>query len=313
MNNPIIVPHLWFDTQAVEAAEFYASVFPGGKVIHTGKLHDTPSGDCDLVSFSLWGQQFEAISAGPLFKFNPSISFIVNFDPLFYGVCDSAKTAAWEAQAALWENLCDGGKVMIPLGRYPFSESYGWVQDRYGVSWQLILTRPEGERRPPIVPAMMFTTNNDIDNCGKAEAAVNFYLSIFRDSAMGGLLRHGPEQGEFEGTVMFSDFAVGDFYIAAMDSPGEHDFTFNEAVSFIVYCQDQADIDDYWNKLNADPDGGQCGWLKDPYGVSWQVVPAAMHDMLYKGSREQVDRVMAKALSMKKFDLGILQAAFEGR
>ena len=144
----IIVPHLWFDTQAIEAAEFYASVFPDSSITHTSVLHDTPSGDCDLVSFTLWGQKFEAISAGPLFQFNQSISFIVNFDPLFFGFCDAAKTAAKETQSVIWESLCEGGKVMMPLDSYPFSERYGWVQDRYGVSWQIV---------PAVMHDMMYT------------------------------------------------------------------------------------------------------------------------------------------------------------
>ena len=79
-----IVPHLWYDKEAREAAEFYASIFPDSAVTNVTTLHDTPSGDCDVISFELWGQKFMAISAGPLFKFNPSVSFIVNFDPLFF-------------------------------------------------------------------------------------------------------------------------------------------------------------------------------------------------------------------------------------
>jgi predicted 3-demethylubiquinone-9 3-methyltransferase (glyoxalase superfamily) len=309
MDNQVIVPHLWFDTQAIEAAEFYASVFPDASITHTSVLHDTPSGDCDLVSFTLWGQKFEAISAGPLFQFNPSISFIVNFDPLLFGVCDAAKTAAMETQSVIWESLCEGGKVMMPLDSYPFSKRYGWVQDRYGVSWQLILSRPEGERRTPIVPAMMFTGNN----CGKAEEAVDFYLSVFEGSTLGGRRHYGPGQDpNREGDIMFSDFTIADYWIAAMDAAGEHDFTFNEAVSFMVYCKDQAELDHYWDSLNANPDGGQCGWLQDRYGVSWQIVPAIMHDMMYTGSKAQLDRMMALALTMKKFDIRTLQQAFDG-
>ena len=76
-----ITPHLWFDKQAKEAAEFYCSAFPDSKIDAITQLHDTPSGDCDVVSFTLQGQPFMAISAGPLFKFNPSVSFFVNFDP----------------------------------------------------------------------------------------------------------------------------------------------------------------------------------------------------------------------------------------
>lgn len=302
-----IVPHLWFDTQALEAADFYTSVFPDSEVSHTGKLHNTPSGDCDLVSFKLWGQPFEAISAGPHFTINPSISFIINFDPLFFGVCDSAKTAAMELQQQVWDKLIDGGFALMPLDAYPFSERFGWVQDRYGVSWQLILTRPEGDRRPPFVPTMMFTG----DNYRKAEEAREFYLSVFKGSNAGGLLHYGSDQPpNEEGTVMFSDACLGQAWIAMMDSPNIHNFNFNEAVSFMVYCDDQDEVDYYWDALNANADSGQCGWIKDRYGVSWQIVPIAMHDMLYSGSQEAVDRMMAVALTMKKFDIIALQQAF---
>jgi predicted 3-demethylubiquinone-9 3-methyltransferase (glyoxalase superfamily) len=93
-----ITPHLWFDKEAKEAAGFYTSVFPNAKVTNTTTLHDTPSGDCDMVSFELSGQPFMAISAGPLFKFSPSVSFIVNFDP-------KRSKGAWENIDALWEKL----------------------------------------------------------------------------------------------------------------------------------------------------------------------------------------------------------------
>jgi len=290
----MIVPHLWFDTQAVEAANFYADVFPDSRVTGTCTLRDTPGGDCELVSFTVWGEKFEAISGGPHFSINPSISFIVNFDPLMFGACDSAKTAATETLETVWAKLIEGGQIMMPLDTYPFCEKYGWVQDKYGVSWPLMLTRPEGDPRPGIVPAMMFTG----PNFRKAEAARTFYLEVFRHSKAGGLRHFGPgmEPNE-EGTVMFSDLALDGTWIAMMDSPNIHDFNFNEAVSFMVYCQDQAEVDHYWQALNATPDGGQCGWLKDQYGVSWQIVPAVMHEMLYTGSQAQVDRMMRVALT----------------
>ncbi|MGH7457348.1 MAG: VOC family protein, partial [bacterium] len=155
-----IIPHLWFDKEAKEAAEFYTSVFPDSKVTNLTTLHDTPSGDCDIVSFELWRYSFMAISAGPLFKFNPSISFMVNFDP-------SQDKDAKSRIDAVWTKLSEGGKVLMPLDKYPFSERYGWVEDKYGLSWQLILTNPEGEERPIIIPSLMFVGNV----CGKAEEA----------------------------------------------------------------------------------------------------------------------------------------------
>src|SRR5438270_8668748 len=120
-----ITPHLWFDQEAKEAAGFYASLFPSSKITHVTTLHNTPSGDCDVVSFELAGQPFMAISAGPLFKFNPSVSFHIK--------CGTAQEVD-----ALWERLSPGGKVLMPLDKYPFSERYGWLEDRYGLSCQVI-------------------------------------------------------------------------------------------------------------------------------------------------------------------------------
>src|SRR5690606_37426130 len=129
--------HLWFDTQAKAAAEFYADAFSAigknAQVTNVTTLHDTPSGDCDVVSFAIDGYGFMAISAGPLFKINPSISFMLNFDP----AQDEQARAHLDA---LWKQLSDGGTALMPLQEYPFSKRYGWIQDKFGVSWQLILT-----------------------------------------------------------------------------------------------------------------------------------------------------------------------------
>lgn len=297
-----ITPHLWFDTQAREAAEFYAAVFPDSSVTSVTTLRDTPSGDSDIVSFRVWGQDFMAISAGPLFAINPSVSFMVNFDP---GRDDNAT----DLLDGAWARLADGGTALMPLDAYPFSKRYGWVQDRYGVSWQLILTDPSGDPRPAIVPAMMFVGGVS----GKAEEATDFYRDVFGDAERGQLVRY-PEgmAPEVPGTVMFSDVRLGDTWIAAMDSANEHNFGFNEAVSLMVRCADQAEIDRYWERLSAVPEAEQCGWLKDRYGVSWQIVPAEMGDMLSHGTPEQIARVTQAFLPMKKFDLAALRAAYAG-
>ncbi|MCK6629152.1 MAG: VOC family protein [Anaerolineae bacterium] len=295
-----ITPHLWFDKEAKEAAEFYASIFPESKVTNITTLHNTPSGDTDVVSFELWGQKFMAISAGPLFKFNPSVSFFVNFDP-------SREENARKKLDAMWEKLSEGGTALMPLDKYPFSERYGWLQDKYGLSWQLILTDPEGDPRPPIVPSLLFVG----DLCGKAEEAINFYLSVFKNSKQGLIARYpkGMEPDK-EGTVMFADFMLENQWFAAMDSAHEHNFSFNEAVSFMVSCDTQKEIDDYWEKLSAVPEAEQCGWLKDKYGVSWQIVPIAMDEMMSKGTPEQINRVTQAFLKMKKFNIESLKQAY---
>lgn len=301
-SNQKITPHLWFDNQASEAAEFYVSAFGNGSTIkNITMLYNTPSGDCDIVSFELSGHPFKAISAGPLFKFNPSISLILNFDP-------SKDRNARKNLDALWEKLSQEGTTRMPLDKYPFSERYGWIQDKYGLSWQLILSNPEGEERPFIVPSLMFTGSV----CGKAEEATGFYQSVFKKTKPGLVARYpsGMEPDK-EGTIMFSDFMIEGHWFAAMDSARVHNFAFNEAISLMIYCDTQEEIDTYWEKLSAVPEAEQCGWLKDKYGVSWQIVPRVMDEMMNNGTQEQINRLTKAFLPMKKLDIHKMQEAYE--
>lgn len=298
-----ITPHLWFDKEAKQAVEFYTTLFSNSQINNITTLHDTPSGDCDIVAFELRGQPFMAISAGPLFKFNPSVSFFINFDP-------SKEQPEGENIDQIWEKLSDGGTVLMPIQEYPFSKRYGWIQDKFGLSWQLILTDPKGEERPDIIPSLLFVG----DSCGKAEDAINFYLSVFKESKMGIIARYGAgQEPDKEGNVMFADFRLLESWFAAMESAHEHKFAFNEAVSFIVSCHDQTEIDYYWEKLSAVPESEQCGWLKDKYGLSWQIVPAAMNEMMQKGTPEQIDRITKAFLPMKKFNIAELEKAYQGK
>jgi predicted 3-demethylubiquinone-9 3-methyltransferase (glyoxalase superfamily) len=150
-----IVPHLWFDQSAKEAAYFYCSIFPDSKVINVTQLNDTPSGDCDVVTFTLSGQPIMAISAGPYFKFN-------------------------------------------------------------------------------------------------------------------------------------------------------------EAISFVIHCDTQEEIDYYWEKLSAVPAAEQCGWIKDKFGLSWQIVPTVLSEMMQSPDKERVGRTTQAFLKMKKYDIAALQRAFDG-
>jgi predicted 3-demethylubiquinone-9 3-methyltransferase (glyoxalase superfamily) len=259
-----ITPHLWFDKEAVEAAEFYTTVFDDAKINSKNRIYDTPSGDCDIVAFQVMGYHFMAISAGPMFKINPSISF-------------HARCRTVDEVDGIWKKLSPGGTVMMELGEYPFSKRYGWVQDRYGVSWQVIHT--EGAFTHRIAPALMFTG----DVCGRTEEALKHYTSVFRDAGFEVLMRYekgaGPDR---EGTVQYARFILEGQEFGAMDSALEHKFAFNEAVSFIVNCRDQKEIDHFWGGLSAVPAAEQCGWIKDKFGVSWQIIPANMGELLAK-------------------------------
>jgi predicted 3-demethylubiquinone-9 3-methyltransferase (glyoxalase superfamily) len=257
-----ITTHLWFDKEAKEAAQFYVSIFPQSKIKSTTTLHDTPSGSVDTVSFELLGREFQAISAGPDFKFNPSVSFHV-----------TCKTK--EDVEAIWGELAQGGMVLMELGTYPWSERFGWVQDKYGVSWQIYAT--DRADAPQLTPAIMFVGSA----AGRAEEAITFWTSVFPGSKVKMIQRYGPgEEPDKEGTVKQGAFSLLGQDFVAMDSAHEHQFAFNEAISFMVNCETQEEIDTYWSKLSAVPEAEQCGWLKDKFGLSWQIVPTGMDDML---------------------------------
>ncbi len=302
MQHQKIIPNLWYDRQAEEAARFYVTLFDNSKIgpptRSTGVGADITGlkeGDTVTVEFALAGQRFIAINGGPYFTFTPAISLLVS--------CGME-----EEVDRLWNEL-SSGRVLIDLSSYPFSERYGWMQDRYGLSWQIMYTKSEIPQK--IVPSLMFTG----EQAGKAEEAIRFYTSIFRNTAAGGISRYEKgEEPDREGTVKYAGFTLEGQQFAAMDSALEHDFTFNEAVSLMVECQDQREIDYYWDKLTgAGGEEGICGWLKDRYGVSWQVAPSVLDEMLRDPDREKAARVTEAFLKMKKFDIATLERAYRGQ
>jgi predicted 3-demethylubiquinone-9 3-methyltransferase (glyoxalase superfamily) len=289
-----ISSHLWFDKEAVEAANFYTSIFAHSKIKNQTTLRNTPSGSVDVVIIELAGQEFTLLSAGPLFKFTPAVSFLV-----------ACKTK--EEADDLWAKLSQGGSALMEMGSYPFSERYGWTQDRYGLSWQVMFM---GDREivQKIVPTLMFVGPQS----GKAEEAINFYTSVFRNSKIDHILRRGAnETPEREGTVKHAAFTLEGQHFAAMDSARAHNFNFNEAISLMVHCDTQQEIDYYWGKLSADPKSEQCGWLKDKYGLSWQIVPTVMDEMMRDKDQARRARVTQAFLKMKKFDIAKLKEAYE--
>lgn len=287
-----ITPHLWFDKEAKEAANFYLTAFPDSKIKNITKLNETPSGSVDIVTMDILGYEFQFISAGPLFKFTKAISF--------HAVCHTPQEVD-----DIWKTLSEGGNILMELGSYPFSERYGWVEDKYGVSWQVICI---GEAAVPqrITPVLMFVENV----CGKAEEAVNFYTSVFKKSKVGDAAKYVVgEEPDVPGTIKYMPFTIENQNFGVMDSARNHGFSFNEAISFIVHCESQEEIDYYWEKLSAVPEAEQCGWLKDKYGVSWQIVPNDMGELFAKGTPEQIANITKTFLTMKKFDIEELRKA----
>lgn len=286
-----ITPFLWFDDRIEQALNLYTSVFPNSKILNLNRNGDTVF----TADFSLGGQRFAALNGGPRFSFNPSISF--------YVVCET------EAEIdSIWQKLAEGGMVMMPLQQYPWAEKYGWLQDRYGLTWQLGLGKIE-EVGQKITPSLLFVG----EQCGRAEAALTLYSSIFKNAKTDGILRYGEgDPHSAAGTVQHAQFALDGQKFMVMDNGGEHQFQFNEAVSFVISCDTQEEIDYYWDALTADGgQPGQCAWLKDKFGVSWQVVPPVLSKYLSDPDPAKAGRVMQAMLQMGKIVVADLERAYE--
>lgn len=288
-----IVPHLWFDTEALEAAKFYTSLFDDSRIESSSKMEGTPSGTVETAKIVLSGQEFILLSAGPLFKFTPAVSFMVS--------CDTKAEVD-----RLWNALRPGGGELMSLGEYPFSEKYGWLMDKFGLSWQIMYN---GGKSVPqkIAPAFMFVG----EQCGKAEEAIRYYASVFTGASVDGILHYGPDdKPDREGTLKFGAFTLEGQRFSAMDSAYDHGFSFNEAISLMVFCENQKEIDYFWDKLSAHPEAEQCGWLKDRFGFSWQIVPRVLDEMMSSKDPVKVRRVTEAFLTMKKFDIAELERAY---
>jgi predicted 3-demethylubiquinone-9 3-methyltransferase (glyoxalase superfamily) len=270
----MIYPCLWFNGEAREAAEFYCSVFNDSVITADNQL---------VVTFESAGQKFMCLNGGPEFSFNPSVSFFVLFE-------------TEEEIDKTWKKLLEQGTVLMQLDKYEWSARYGWIQDRFGISWQLSFGRME-EVGQKFSPALLFTGKQN----GKAEQAVQFYTSVFEGSGVSGILRYKKGENEVEGTVKHAQFNLGKYLFMAMDSSFQHQFSFNEAISFVVDCETQAEIDYYWEKLTEGGQESMCGWLKDKFGVSWQIVPTILGKLMSDSSKSQ--RVIKAFMQMRKFEI----------
>jgi predicted 3-demethylubiquinone-9 3-methyltransferase (glyoxalase superfamily) len=301
VRNHEILPCIWLDDRAEEAAAFYVGAFPGGRVTATSRYPESfdlpggrPRGGVLTVELELGGRRFTLLNGGPGFVPNPSVSFFVHAD-------DAA--AAGRTFAALG----DRGRVLMPLDAYPWSERYGWVQDRFGVSWQVMAGRREGARAT-IVPCLMFAGAQH----GRAEEAMRAYASIFPGGRVLDVSRYAPGEGP-EGKVKHGRFVLADQDMVAMDSHLAHGITFSEGVSLQVMCEDQATIDAYWAALGEGGKHGPCGWLADRFGLSWQVVPTRIGWWLADGDAAARDRAFRAMIGMGKLDVATLEGAFVGR
>jgi len=277
-----IYPCLWFNDNAKEAAEFYTTVFGHSEI--TSENHF-------VVTFQASGQKFMCLNGGPEFSINPSISFFVVYEN------------EQELDKA-WQKLSQNGSVLMPYEKYDWSEKYGWLRDKFGVSWQLSLGKiaDVGQR---FTPALLFTGTNS----GKAEEAVQFYTSVFRNSEVVGIMKYGAHEGETEGHIKHAQFKLNNNVFMAMDSSLPHQFSFDEGVSFVVECDTQEEIDYFWEKLTQGGEESMCGWLSDRYGVSWQIIPAILEKLM--NTPDKAEKVSEAFMTMKKFDIQKLLVAAE--
>lgn len=283
-----IIPNIWCNRNAEEAGEFYASAFENAGTEVEARYPETGLLDFQqefagaplTVGVTISGTRFRLINAGDEFRPNPSISFMLNFDPLLF---DGSEERARASLDRLWERLSDGGTALMPLDAYPFSAHYGWVQDRYGVSWQLMLTDPAGDPRPFISPALLF----DGGAQDRAAEAADFYVSLFADlpagSAVGNRFPYGTPSGKAGAEALaFGEFRLGEQWFVGMDNGSGTDHGFSCGVSLEVDCADQAEIDRLWAALSAVPEAEACGWCTDRFGVSWQIVPQDLDRLMQR-------------------------------
>lgn len=281
MKTSSIYPCLTLKGKVAEAADFYIHTFGEGKITQTSPY---------VISISLSGEKFMLLNDGPTALPNPSISFMVI----------SETTGETEAY---WHKLIKEGKSLMELGSYPWSSKYGWVQDKFGVSWQLY-TGSKTDTPQKFCPTLMFTGKQ----LGKATAAIGFYTTLYPASEIVGIMKYEDGEGDNTDYVKHGQFKIKEYVMMAMDSSFEHGFGFNDAISLVVECEDQAEIDKYWNTLTAN--GGkeiQCGWLVDKYGVSWQIIPRVLMDLVKNPERAQ--RVMGALMKMKRLIIADLENA----
>ncbi len=300
LNKQKITPFLWFDDKAEEAMNFYVSAFPNSEITLLKRwpsstpfpTESTKPGSVQSGSFVLDGVQFYAFDAGPMFRFNSSISFFAVFET--------------DAEVdAVWNKLIEGGEVMIQIDKYKWSDRYGWLNDRFGVSWQLYKGRLKdvGQR---ISPLLMFSGKQR----GKAEEAMNLYMSLFENSLSDGISRYTASDPGPEGLVNHAQFRIMGQTLMVMDNGFENEMPFNEAISLFVNCKDQQEVDYYWDQFTKEGEESRCGWLKDKFGVSWQIVPEFLSDTFETDDPIQIKNVMAAMSQMKKLEVAKLKEAY---
>ena len=277
MKKEKITPCLWYNGGAEEAADLYCSVFADAKITAKSPI---------VIGINVAGQNITLLDGGPMYHPNPSISF-------FY-ICETEKEID-----RIWKAFTKEGSVLMALDTYPWSKKYGWVTDKFGVSWQLSLGKLEDVGQK-ITPCLMFTGKQ----CGRAEEALNYYSKVFKNSKTDGILYEANNKK----MVQHAQFALLGQKFMVMDSAEEHKFNFSEGVSLTVHCETQDEVDYYWNTFTEGGEESMCGWLKDKFGVSWQIVPTVLNEIMKDPNK--AGKAAKAFMSMRKLDIEqIVQAS----
>ncbi|HJG79909.1 MAG TPA: VOC family protein [Brevibacterium senegalense] len=302
-----LTPHIWCNRTAEEAADLYTRTFR--QVREIARSHypteDLPdfqksfAGQVVSLELEIHGCPVGFINADDIFRPNPAAGFMVHISTAHV---DDPTTYIDE----IHDRLIDGGHALMPLGEYPFSPRYAWIEDRYGVSWQLFVSPDDAPPRPFLVPALLFSGQAQ-NRC--AEAVVT-YTSLFPGAEAGTVATYPEPTGPARaGDVMFSEMRLGpdgddptrEPWVTAMDSGVEQPFTFTEGFSLMVRVRDQEEIDRLWDVLSTVPEKEACGWCCDEYGVSWQIVPEDIDEIM------EIPGAHQRMLEMKKLDIAGLR------
>ena len=277
-----ITPCLWFNGQAQEAAKLYCSVFDNAKITSQSPF---------VTGIDIDGQSVTLLDGGPKYKPTPAISF--------YYICEKP-----EELDRIWNAFSQEGNVLMALDKYPWGEKYGWLNDKFGISWQLALGKLSDVGQK-VTPCFLFTGKQ----YGRAVEAIDHYSSIFKGVKVDGILRYGAnELPDKEGNVKHAQMSLNGYKLMLMESAAPHDFTFTEGVSLTIHCESQAEIDHYWGRLTESGAESMCGWLKDKFGVSWQIIPTILSKIMSDPAK--AGKAAQAFMSMRKLDIEqIVQAS----
>ncbi len=292
-----IVPCLWYTREAGEAAEFYKLALPDTRIKKISHFDEVPpeaggikSGDVMLVKLMIGDSEIHLLNGGPYYEHTPSVSLMVT-------------VGSKEELDLIHQKLSPGGTALIEIGEYPFSPRYTFFSDKFGVHWQLIMK--EGEKLK-VTPTVIFGGEKQ----GLGPEAMEHYLSIFADSSVLEEERYKKNEGGIENSLKYSCLKIGESELVIMDAGNPSPMVLTGAISFVVPCKDQNEIDSFWEKIGAEGKEIHCGWIEDKFGVSWQVVPENL-DMFINGpDKEKARRAMRAMLKMVKLDMDKIRSAY---